>query len=155
MIDAVDSGGSEGQPMPADTQSETLPRKPVENWEAHRDEWVAAVERIVSDAEAWATEQQWFVHRDRKTITESRLGSYEVPVLMIRTPAGRLVLEPGERYVGGATGRIDLSTFPSYEYVLIVRTDAGWHFVINPPTLDRPWSKEAFLEIATELAKKA
>ena len=33
----------------------TLPRRPVENWEAVRDEWVAAVERIVDDAEAWAT----------------------------------------------------------------------------------------------------
>ena len=141
--------------MPTDTQSEALPRHPVENGEAQRDEWVAAVEQIVSDAEAWATEQKWFVHRDRKTITEDPIGSYEVPVLMIRTPAGRLVLEPGARYVGGATGRIDLSAFPSYEYVLIVRTDAGWHFVINPPTLDRPWSKEAFLDIATELAKKA
>ena len=32
----------------------TLPRRPVENWEAVRDEWVAAVERIADDAEAWA-----------------------------------------------------------------------------------------------------
>ena len=55
----------------------------------------------------------------------------------------------------GVRGRIDFSVFPSYDYVLIVRTDAGWHFVIDPPTLDRPWSKEAFLEIATDLAKKA
>jgi hypothetical protein len=34
----------------------------VENWEAERDEWVAAVERMVDDAEAWAREQSWFVH---------------------------------------------------------------------------------------------
>jgi hypothetical protein len=142
--------------MPTDTQSETRPRSPVEDGEAQRDEWVAAVEQVVSDAEAWATEQNWFVHRDRKTITEDPIGSYDVPVLMIRAPAGRLVLEPGARYVGGGVrGRIDLSVFPSYDYVLIVRTDAGWHFVIDPPTLDRPWSKEAFLEIATDLAKKA
>ena len=141
--------------MPADMQSKTLPRRPVESSEEERDDWVAAVEQVVSDAEAWATEQHWLVHRGPKTITEDRIGSYEVPVLLIQAPAGRLVLEPGERYVGGATGRIDLSAFPSYEYVLIVRTDAGWYFVIDPPTLDRPWSKEAFLEIATELAKRA
>jgi hypothetical protein len=148
-------GMSEDRPMPADTQSETLPRRPVENGEAQRGEWIAAVERIISEAEAWATEQQWFVHRDRKTLTEDPIGSYEVPVLMIRAPAGRLVLEPTARYVGGVTGRIDFSAFPSYAYVLVVRTDAGWYFVIDPPTLDRPWSKEAFLEIATELAGKA
>ena len=141
--------------MPADTQSEMMAGQQPAAGAADRDEWVAAVERIVADAEAWATEQHWFVHRDRKTITEGGLGSYEVPVLMIRAPAGRLVLEPGERYVGGATGLIELSAFPSYEYVLIVRTDAGWHFVIDPPTLDRPWSREAFLEIAKGLAGRA
>jgi hypothetical protein len=141
--------------MPADMQSKTLPLRPAESCEQQRDDWVAAVERVVSDAEAWATEQRWLVHRGPKTITEARLGSYEVPVLLVQAPAGRLVLQPGERYVGGATGRIDLSAFPSYESVLIVRTDAGWYFVVDPPTLDRPWSKEAFLEIATELAKRA
>ena len=30
-------------------QVDTLPRRPVENWEAERDEWVAAVERIADD----------------------------------------------------------------------------------------------------------
>ena len=74
---------------------------------------------------------------------------------MIQAPAGRFVLEPIARYVSGAPGSIDFCVFPSYDYVLIVRTDAGWQFVIDPPTLDRPWSKEAFLEIATELARKA
>lgn len=142
--------------MPAETPTEALPSRPVEGWEALRDEWIAAVEKIADDAESWATEQGWFVHRDRKTITESRLGAYEVPVLMIRTPAGRLVLDPGERHVGGgATGRIELSAFPSYEFVVLVRTDAGWFFIIHPPELDRPWSREAFLEIATAMAERA
>lgn len=142
--------------MPAETPTEVLPRGPVDGREAERAEWIAAVEKIADDAEAWATEQKWFVHRDRKTITESRLGSYEVPVLMIRTPAGRLVLDPGERYVGGgATGRIELGAFPSYEFVVIVRTDAGWFFILHPPALDRPWSREAFVEIATALAERA
>jgi hypothetical protein len=133
----------------------TLPRCPVENREAERDDWAASVERLIDEAEAWAREQPWFVHRDWKTITEDRIGSDEVSVLMIRTPQAPLTLDPIARYVGGASGRIDLCVFPSYDYVLIVRTESGWHFVIDPPTLDRPWSKEAFLEIAAELAKKA
>jgi hypothetical protein len=136
-------------------QSETLPRRPVESREEQRDEWVAAVEQIMSDAEAWATEQHWSVHRGPKTITEGRLGTYEVPALLIQAPAGRFVLDPIARFVGGASGKIEFRVFPSYESVMIVRTDAGWSFVIDPPTLDRPWSKEAFLEIASELAKKA
>jgi hypothetical protein len=141
--------------MATDIQSETLPRRPAESHEGQRDEWVAAVEQVVSDAEAWATEQHWSVHRGPKTITESRLGSYEVPALLIRAPAGRFVLDPIARYIVGAAGEIELSAFPSYESVLIIRNDAGWHFVIERPTLDRPWSKEAFLEIVFELAKNA
>ena len=74
---------------------------------------------------------------------------------MIQTSAAHLILDPIARYVGGASGRIDFCVFPSYEYVLVVRTEAGWQFVTNPPTIDRPWSKEAFLEIAAELAYKA
>ena len=136
-------------------QVKTPPQKPVEDWEAQRDEWVAAVEKIADEAEAWARERQWLVHRDRKTITEDRIGSYDVPVLTIQAPAGRLILDAIARYIVGASGRIDLCAFPSYEKVLVVRTDAGWHFVINPPVPDRPWSKEAFLAIVSQLAKKA
>jgi hypothetical protein len=141
--------------MQTETKSEAVYWPPAENAEAMREEWIAAVEQIVSDAEAWATEQHWFVHRGPKTITEDPIGSYEVPTLLIQAPAGRFVFEPMSRYIIGATGEIELSVFPSYHSVLIVRNDSGWHFVIDRPTLDRPWSKETFLEIVSELAKKA
>ena len=149
------SGWSEDEPMPTETRSETVPRHAGDDWEAQRDEWVAAVERVVSDAEAWATEQKWFVHRGPKTITEDPIGPYEVSTLLFQAPAGRFALEPMGRYIVGATGEIELSVFPSYESVLVVRKDGRWHFVIDRPTLDRPWSKEAFLEIVSKLAKKA
>ena len=78
--------------MPTETRSSTLSRQPVENGDAQRDEWIAAVEQVVSDAEAWATEQHWFVHRGSKTITEPAIGSYEVPTLLIQATAGRFVI---------------------------------------------------------------
>jgi hypothetical protein len=141
--------------MQTETKSEAVYWPPVENAGAVREEWIAAVEQIVSDVEAWATEQHWFVHRGPKTITEDPIGSYEVPTLLIQAPAGRFVLEPMGRLIIGATGEIELSIFPSYYSVLVVRNDSGWHFVIDRPNLDRPWSKEAFLQIVSELAKKA
>jgi hypothetical protein len=133
----------------------TLPRRPVENWEAERDEWVGAVERIADDAEAWVREQGWLAHREYKTLTEDQIGSYEVPVLTIQTFTAHLILDPIARYIMGASGRIDFCVFPSYDYFLVVRTEAGWQFATNPPTVNRPWSKESFLEIVPELAKKA
>lgn len=141
--------------MPVDTQSETLPRRPVESCEEQRDEWVAAVEQLISEAETWATEQHWSVHRGPKTITEGRLGTYEVPALLIWAPAGRFVIDPIARFVVGALGLIDLCVFPSYDYMMIIRTEAGWQFETNPKTVSRPWSKQTFLEVVSELARKA
>jgi hypothetical protein len=114
-----------GRTMQADAQSETLPRRPAEYRQDQRNDWVAAVEQVISDAETWATEQRWFVHRGPNTITEDPIGFYEVPTLLIQAPACRFVLEPMGRYIIGATGEIELSVFPSYESVLIVRNDAG------------------------------
>jgi hypothetical protein len=151
----AETGWGEDKPMPTDTQSGTRPRSPVEDGEAQRDEWVAAVEQIVSDAEAWATEQKWFVHRGPKTITEGPVGSYEVPTLLIQAPAGRFVIDPIARYVIGALGKIEFCVLPSYDYVMIVRTDAGWQFETNPKTVSRPWSKGTFFEVVSELARKA
>jgi hypothetical protein len=141
--------------MATDVQSETLPRRPVESDEGRRDDWVAAVEQIVSDAEAWATEQHWSVHRGPKTITERLLGTYDVPALLIRAPTGRFVIDPIARFVGGASGRIDFCVFPSCDYVMIVRADAGWQIETNPKTISRPWSRPTFFEVVSELAGKA
>ena len=151
--------------MPTDAQSETPPRHSVENGEAQRDDWVAAVEPIISDAEAWATEQHWFVHRSPKTITEDDVGSYEVPTLLIRAPAGRFTLRADgplhHRRHGGwplrrrRHGRDRIERIPFVRVRPHCPDRAGWHFVIKRPDLDRLWSKEAFLEIAAELARKA
>jgi hypothetical protein len=141
--------------MATDVQSEMLPRRPVESREALRDDWVAAVEQVVSDAEAWAMEQNWSVHRGPKTITERRLGTYEVPALLIRAPAGRFVLDPITRDVVGALGKIELCVFPSYDYLMLIRTDAGWQIETNPKTIGRPWSKPTFFDVISEPAGKA
>src|SRR5690242_21766691 len=102
MFDAVESGAGTERPMQTETKSETLPQPPAENGGAERDDWVAAVEQVISDAEAWATEQHWFVHREPKTITDDDNGPYEVPTLLIQAPAGRFALEPRGRYLIGA-----------------------------------------------------
>jgi hypothetical protein len=128
--------------------SQTLPKKPVENWEQVRDEWVAAVEGLVGQVEAWAVERGWAVRRESKTITEDHLGPYTVPRLMILAGFSRIILDPVARFVAGAGGLVDLATFPSYETFFIGRNPEGdgWFIQAGDVTGARqPWSKEAFL----------
>jgi hypothetical protein len=134
----------------------TLPKKPVENWEQVRDEWVAAVEGFVRDVESWCAKQDWAVRRDPKRIEEDRLGAYVVPRLLIHTPAGRLVLEPVARYVPGALGVVDLTIMPSYDSLMISRTDAGWQLHSGgPDEAPRPWSEQTFAEAVERLTRSA
>ncbi len=141
--------------MPVDSQSETLPRRLVGDEGIPRDEWIAVVERLISDAEAWVAEQNWTVHRGPKTLTEGPGESYSVPALLFQTPLGRFVIEPIARHVGGALGRLDLCAFPSYHSVMIVLTEAGWQVETNPRSVGRPWSKQTFLDVVFKLAGKA
>ncbi len=141
--------------MPAETPTEALTARPTDDQQADRAEWIAAVEKIADDAEAWATERKWFVHRGPKEITEPGLGTYEVPTVLIQAPAGRFVIDPIARYVIGAEGEIDFCVHPSYYYMMIVRTESGWQVDTNPRTTGRPWSKPTFFEVISELARKA
>ena len=141
--------------MPTDTRSEAVSRPPAEDGEAEREEWIAAVGQVISDAETWATEQHWFVHHGPKTITEDRIGSREVPVLLIQAPAGRFVIDPIARDVIRALGVIDFCVFTWNDHVMIIGTEAGWQIETNSKTVSRPWSKQTFLEVVSELAGKA
>ncbi len=115
---------------------------------------MAAVDQIITEAEAWAREQNWLVHRGSKTITQEGFGTYDVPMLMMHCPQGALILDPDGCDIVTASGSIDFRVYPSYETVRIVRAATGWQFVTELPTRVLPWSKEAFLEIALELALK-
>jgi hypothetical protein len=131
----------------------TLPKTPVPNWEQVRDVWIDAVTRLIGDAEQWSLKQDWSIRRVMKTIQEDRLGSYEVPQLLIQSTAGRLLLDPVACYIAGATGLVDLFLMPSYDSVTITRyDDGGWH--LHPDgDADKslPWSEENFIATAEML----
>jgi hypothetical protein len=131
-----------------------MPKRPVENWEQKRDEWVVEVERLVSEAETWAQAEGWLTHREARTLTEELIGSYTVPSLRIHHPAATLLLEPVARYVVGASGRVDLAVFPSYDKLLIVRgDDGGWRFAsASREDFEEPWTRDDFVRLAGELA---
>jgi hypothetical protein len=131
---------------------DSSPQTHVAGWEKERDEWVAAVERLVSDVESWCQAEGWWVGRQSKTLREDRLGAYAVPVLRIQSAQGRLVLEPIARHAVGTLGQVDLCSFPAFDHVPLVRTEDGWRvWDAAKPGHGRAWSRKTFLKLAEQL----
>ena len=120
-----------------------------------REEWLSELDRIMAEAETWATEREWLVHHETKTIEEPALGAYTAPSLKIRRPDAVLLLEPFARDVIGAQGCVDFSVFPSFDRVLVLLTDSGWKFATPEKNGVRgAWSKRNFYKFANELASR-
>lgn len=115
-------------------------------------DWTGRVTTLLDQAEAWAARAGWACRSDPKPAAEEALGAYEVPVLLIHTPQGRLLLDPIARNVVGADGRVDFCALPSYDSYAVVGTGGGWR--VYPPERDAAglaWSEETFLATAAEL----
>ena len=101
------------------------PKKPIADWEQVRDEWVRAVEQLVSDVESWCKANDWPTRRIEKHIEESKIGEYVVPALVIQVDLVKLMLEPAARFVTGGEGVVDLYRMPQYDDVAVVRLREG------------------------------
>ena len=123
--------------------------------EAERVSWVAELKSIVDQAEQWSRRQDWTVRRDSKPITEPMLGTYTVPVLLIHTPQGRLILDPIGRDIVGAEGRIDLCVMPSYDPMPLVKGEHGWEFW-SPQSQSpgRSWNEADFVAVVKQLLRE-
>src|SRR5438105_1409704 len=107
-----------------------LPTKPVENWQQVRDEWVRAVEELVSNVEAWCKARDWPTRRIEKRMEESRIGEYVAPALLIQADLVKLMLEPAARFASGSEGVLDLYRMPQYDDTAsILRRDGEWVYV--------------------------
>jgi hypothetical protein len=133
----------------------TLPKKPVENWEQVRDEWVEAVEKLITEAEGWARRREWTTKRDAKRVEEDRLGPYTVPRLLVHAVFGRFVLDPVCRFVPGAEGLVDFYVMPSWDSLTIVRDRGLWYLHLDhgDRVERRPWTEEVFAETVHRLSE--
>jgi hypothetical protein len=121
-----------------------------------RAEWLATVEQLFQQAETWARKQGWEVKRDHKRLDETLLGAMEIPVLLIHTTRGRLLLDPIARFVVGGDGLVDLCVMPSFDSVRLVRNGKGWQ--VYPLVGDGPprrWSEKVFVETTNKLLDAA
>lgn len=124
--------------------------------EQARDEWVQAIESLVSEVEKWAATRGWQAVRETQQFQEEGLGAYTAPVLTVQAPRAKMVLEPAARFAAGSDGRVDLYDWPSLNRLLLKRKGAQWqlHTDAGIPW-PRPWSEEAFEELARLLGEAA
>jgi hypothetical protein len=113
-------------------------------------EWMQAIDTVERQAEAWSGEAAWRTRRVNKKMSESLIGAYEAPQLLIFAEPNLYVLDPVARFVPGAQGAFDFSIQPSYDTTSLYRDDNGiWHVhldvsrgVANGRRVE--WNKDAF-----------
>jgi hypothetical protein len=123
-------------------------------------EWKDSVERIVAETEAWAVKHNWICRREKKTVSERLLDSYELSQLMIHADGSFIVLNPVARFVPGALGVVDLTLVPSYHFLSIPRKKDGWHLQMDPGRkgglpVSKDWNENSFVEAVTWLRQRA
>jgi hypothetical protein len=132
----------------------TIVRKPI------LDEWAQSVEKLISDAEAWAGKHGWICRRSTKRITEKLLDSYQLAQLMIQVNGNSLLLDPVARFVPGALGVVDLSLLPAYHSATIPRKVDGWHLHIDTGEIggamtSEDWNENSFVDAVEWLRQRA
>jgi hypothetical protein len=110
------------------------PADPAADNAAVRDEWVRAVDQLVTQVEGWCKARDWPTRRIPKRINEPPLGEYEVPALVFQVDFLKLMLEPDARFAAGCRGVASLYRMPEYSDVArVLRGPAGWEYLADVP----------------------
>jgi len=121
------------------------------------DEWMNAIGTVEAQAEAWSAESEWKSRRVNKKMTESLIGTYEAPQLLIFAEPNLYVLDPLARFIPGGQGSFDFAIQPSYYATSLYRDDSGtWYVhleVQNGVSKGKrvSWSKDAFHQCIEQL----
>jgi hypothetical protein len=134
----------------------------------NREEWVAAVERLIRQIEGWLREADpekvLEVERTAVELGERQLGRYTAPGLTITLGSERAQVRPGTRYGmgpmsddgltrGRSQGRVDLTdgvqTYRLYRYV---EPGEEWWVIVDdehyiPKRFDRPAFEAALVSL--------
>ena len=126
------------------TTGEVRPR--TEDPEAVKTEWLGRLDSLVEEVEGWAKMSGWHTRRIAKTVSERRLGTYKVPVLLMEKETVEAVLNPVARYVPGADGAVDLYVAPAYDDIASLYFE-GNHWVIHYGDRPDPSGTQRVVEI--------
>jgi hypothetical protein len=114
--------------------------------------WTQAVDAVVARVQDWAKQHGWTMNVQRISLTEDKLGTYEVPLATIETDHGRIVLEPIARWSSPGEGRIDLYSWPSLNRLMLIRKGGDWTLLTEAGVRwPQVWSQATFSELAANL----
>lgn len=144
------------------TVAEKMPAAQAEK-NTGRDEWIHAVDALMTQVTEWSHLQGWrTVTHEKQIVDETTQQKHEIPVLDIITEreyAGlsrevKLVVEPVTFRSATGTGRVDFYIWPAMYRVRLlqdahrsewrVKTDSGIYWPLA-------WNKETFADIAVGL----
>lgn len=138
----------------------------VPNPDQLRDEWLQRLSDLVQTIQSWATELGWSTRRIEVNLSDSQLGKYKAPALLIQEDAIRILLEPIARSAPGAEGVVDLYLMPGYDDIASLYLHAGsWniHYMFpgtpSKATIRdaqaRPLTRDTLREVLEEMKEHA
>jgi hypothetical protein len=131
-----------------------------------RKEWLDRLSSLVDLVKGWAAELDWSTRQIEKKMTDSRLGEYTAPALIMQKGTTRVLLDPIARFAPGAEGVVDLYLMPAYDDIAsLYFVDGQWrlHYMFaGSPAVgtireadSSPLSKEALIEVLNEMTEHA
>jgi hypothetical protein len=122
--------------------------------QARRKEWLHRLDELAATVEGWANAKNWAWVREVKTISEPSLGTYDAPVVRVRSPQGEVRLEPVALDIVGGNGRVDLEAWPTLNRVKLTWRGSPPVMVIYTDShvpLRLPWAQATFEQLVSDL----
>ena len=79
------------------------------------DEWRSRLDHLAARIKTWAERSGWRTRLIEKPMSDSRLGTYRAPVLLMQRETVEVILDPVGRFAPGTDGVVDLYLLPAYD----------------------------------------
>ena len=121
--------------------------------QAVRQEWLIAIDELLSEAESWCRTRSWSVRRESVRCEEELLGEFDAPYLLIHLVEGRVLLKPTARFAARTEGIAELCVLPSFDSRKLFRSRGKWHLQSDEARgQDIPWNEMTFEATIPQLA---
>lgn len=115
--------------------SDFLRKKKVEynqeqvDWKMVKKEWIEQLQKFMTEIKIWLEQPKregliGIIEREVE-ITEEHIGKYNAPSLELTIGAERIKITPIGRFIIGASGRVDISSYIE-KFIVLHHSEKGW-----------------------------